>query len=246
MAIAPSGALPGAAVAAIGLAALVLDLAGRLPGDPQVTEDATRDCRRIAAILAPRATRRAAVAEIARSLVGSVQALARAADPGTAAPLLYAAAAQAGATCPASASPVLKREYRYARALAAAIEAAALGEAFLCEARAAYPDRVAALAARARIGAAADASFDRIAELLGIAVAEIMAAAAREAAGHLVQTAATLRSVVRVEAGRSFPATYAAWHLYRDPSRAEELLARAASGTPLFLPATYEALAPDR
>ena len=51
--------------------------------------------------------------------------------------------------------------------------------------------------------------------------------------------------VVRVEASRSFPSTALAWSLYGDPTRAEELVRRARCGTPLFMPATFEAVSPQ-
>ena len=51
-------------------------------------------------------------------------------------------------------------------------------------------------------------------------------------------------TLIRAQAGRSFPSTALAWSLYADPTRAPELVARNRVGTPFHMPATFEALAP--
>ena len=73
----------------------------------------------------------------------------------------------------------------------------------------------------------------------------VLQATARYATEFLVEEASELRPIVRVEAQRSWPSTALAWALYGDPARAQELVERNRVGTPLFLPATIEALSPD-
>ncbi|MCJ2108025.1 hypothetical protein MKK70_22145 [Methylobacterium sp. E-041] len=240
----PSGALAGAAVSAGALAGVIADLSAGLPLAASVALGVSGTCTRIVRVSAPRVLSAADVAAIGVDLVGAVQAAARGAQAGDASAGLYAAAARTQACIPVSASPVLTRAYRFAGALAASVEAACLGEAFLAEARTGFADRRAATEARARISAAYDASADRIAATLGQDILTVLAAVARETSGHLVRLATTLQPVVRVDANRSFPSTALAWSLYGDPTRAPELLARNRCGTPLFMPATIEAVAP--
>lgn len=244
MASPPSSALAGAAVAAAALAPLVAGLADGLGLPAEARLPITRTCRTIALTLAPRITARRDVAEIARRLAGAVQDAARAAEPRDAAPLLYAAAVGTLDCVPVSASPSLTLEFAYARALAAGIEAACLGEAFLAAARSEFGDRIAATRAREEIAARVDAAAERVADALGQEVYGVLSACARECGAHLVAIASTLQPVIRVDATRSFPSTALAWSLYGDPARAAELLARNACGTPLFMPATFEAVGP--
>ncbi|MGU3539975.1 hypothetical protein [Methylobacterium sp. A54F] len=245
MADIPSGSLAGAAVSAAALAGIVADLAATLPAAAAVATSVATSCQRIVRFGAPRLRTRADLASLGAELVSDVQALARAVEPGDASAGLYAAAARATGAFPRSASPALTRQYGLARALAASVEVACLGEAFLAEARTAFTDRRAASEARARIAAAYDAAGDRIAATLGQAVLGVLGTAARECSAYLVQRATTLQPVVQVSANRAFPSTLIAWDLYGDPGRADELVLRNRCGTPLFMPATIEAVAPD-
>lgn len=245
MASIPSSALAGAAVSAFALADIVEACAARLPLAAGAALAARRVCAGVRRVGAPRIGSREDVAALGATLVAALQAAARATPADDAATLLYEAAAGASVAYPITASPVLTREYALARALAAGVEAACLGEAFLAEARSDFPDRVSATQARARIDAALTQAYDRIAGALGAEVAEALASVARETAGHLAQVATALRPAVRVEAGRSAPSTALAWALYGDPQRAPDLLARARCGTPLFMPPRFEALAPE-
>ena len=246
MASPPSSAIAGAAVAAIALGDVVAGLARTLPIPVADAQAALGTCRRIGRIQAPRTTGPADVAALAATLVTTVQALARAGEPGDAAAGLYAAAAATRGCAPASASPALTRAYALARALCVGVEAACLGEAFLAEARTGFADRRAAAAARIRIRDAYVGASDRVAALLGQSALIVLDTAAREASAHLVQEAASLRPVILVQAGRSFPAAALAWSLYGDPERAGELMARNAVGTPFHMAASIEALAPER
>lgn len=245
MAAPPSSANAGAAVAAGALAGVVADFARTLPVPTATAQAARASCRRVSRMLSPRVTHNRDVAAIAAILVGLVQSLARAAEPGDAAPQLYGLAAATRVCAPTSASPVLTRDYALARALCLSVEMAALGEAFVAEARTGFADRPSASAARLRIRAAYDGASDRVAAAFGQAVAAILDTAARETSAHLVQEAASLQPVVRVAAARSFPAATLAWSLYGDPERAAELMGRNACGTPFHMPATIEAVSPE-
>lgn len=244
MASPPSSALAGAAVSAVALAGLVNDLATAASLPPETGRAVAATCRTVVRVLGPRVTGRAHVGDIGRRLAGAVRDLARAAEPADVAPLLYDAAELAWIAVPVSASPRLTAEYGYAAVLAAGVATACLGEAFLAEARSGFADREAATRARARIAASVEAVADPVAGALGQEVYGILAAVARECGAHLVQMAATLQPVVRVGAARSFPSTALAWSLYGDPARAVDLVARNACGTPLFMPATFEAVSP--
>jgi len=245
MAAPPSSANAGAAVAAAALAGVVADLARTLPVPGSAKQGALAACRRTTHVLAPRITGPIEVAAIASALVGLVQTLARAAEAADAAPALYAAAIATRSCAPASASPALTRDYALARVLCLSVEMASLGEAFLAEARTGFADRQSASAARQRIRAAFDGVSDRVAAAFGQAALLILDTAARETSAYLVQEAASLQPVVRVAAGRSFPAAALAWSLYADPERAGELIARNAVGTPFHMPATIEAVSPE-
>ncbi|MCJ2143742.1 hypothetical protein [Methylobacterium sp. E-066] len=246
MASPPSSAIAGAAAAASRLADVVADLARALPIPTAEAQAASSACRRIGWISAPRVLGPVDVAAIAASLVGTVQAVARAGEAADAAAGLYAAAAATQGCAPSSASPALTRSYSLARALCVAVEMACLGEAFVAEARTGFADRQSASAARVRIRAAYDGAADRVAAALGQDVLAILDTAARETSAYLVQEAASLQPVIRVDAAASFPAASLAWSLYGDPERAGELMDRNAVGTPFHMPATIEAVSPGK
>jgi hypothetical protein len=163
-----------------------------------------------------------------------------------AAPAFYAAATATNTALPMIASPGRGRAAGLARALCAAAEASFLGQAFLAEAQSNFADRQSAQDASQRIQAAMDAASDRIAGAIGGSVFAILATAAAQANAHIAAAAADLRPVVVVTAPRSFPATALAYALYGDPARAAELVARNNCGTSLFMPPTFEALAPSK
>lgn len=244
MASPPSGALSGAAASAVALASVVAAFARQVPLPTDTALATARTCRTIAEVLAPRVLGPSDVAALASRLVLTLQVAARAADPADAAPFLYAAAAQTQACVPTSASRVLTRRYRLAATLAAGVEVAALGEAFLAEARTGFADQRAAGQARTRIAAAFDGAADRIGAQLGQDVLGTLQTAVRETTRHLVELATTLQPIVRVQTQRSVPSTALAFGLYGDPARAPELVSRNACGTPLFMPTTIEAVAP--
>jgi hypothetical protein len=226
------------------LANVVAGLVRGLPLPASRAQPALSACRRIAGITAPRIFTLADAASVAATLVATVQSVARDAAPGDASAGLYDAAAATRACTPTSASPVLTQAYSLARALCAGVEAACLGEAFLCEARTEFGDRQAASAARDRITAALDGAVDRVAAALGQPTAFLLTTAAGQTCAHLVDISGSLQPLIRAQAGRSFPSTALAWTLYADPARAPELVARNRVGTPFHMPASFEALAP--
>ncbi|WP_182179326.1 hypothetical protein [Methylobacterium radiotolerans] len=244
MASPPSSAIAGAAVSAVALADVIAGLARGLPLPAETSQSAVSACRRIAGIAAPRLFTLTNAAAIAADLISTVQTVARDAAPADASASLYAAAAATRSCAPTSASPVLTQAYSLARALCVSIEAACLGEAFLCEARTDFGDRQAASAARDRITAALEGAIDRVAGTLGQPAAFVLTTAAGQTCAHLVDRSGSLQPLIRAQAGRSFPSTALAWSLYADPTRAPELVARNRVGTPFHMPATFEALAP--
>ncbi|MGU3417646.1 hypothetical protein [Methylobacterium sp. D54C] len=244
MASPPSSAIAGAAVSAVALANVVAGLSRGLPLPAETAQPALSACRRIAGIAAPRLFTLAGAAAIAAELIATVQKVARDAAPADASAGLYDAALATRACAPSSASPVLTQAYGLARAMCIAVEAACIGEAFLCEARTEFGDRQAASAARDRITAALDGAIDRVAAALGQPAAFVLSTAAGQTCAHLVDLSGSLQPLIRAQAGRSFPSTALAWSLYADPSRAPELLARNRVGTPFHMPASFEAVAP--
>lgn len=244
MASPPSSAIAGAAVSTMALANVVASLTRGLPLPADTAQVASSACRRVAAIVAPRLFVLSDAAAAAAILISTVQTVARDAAPADASAGLYAAAAATRACTPASASPVLTQAYSLARALSIGVEAACLGEAFLCEARTEFGDRQAASAARDRITAALEGSVDRVAAALGQPAAFVLTTAANQTCAHLVDLSGSLQPLIRAQAARSFPSTALAWSLYADPTRAPELVARNRVGTPFHMPATFEALAP--
>lgn len=240
----PSGALAAAAVTAVALSRLVAALGRRLPVPIETSGPVALACRRIERVAAGRASGPEEIGAIGQDLAAAIQAIARAADPADAASALYETAAASRLAPPSSASPVLTASYEFARAFAVGLETTCLGEAFLAEARSAFTDRRAADAARARINAACEAAYDRIGAVLGQDIAAVLGEVARRSSGHLVELATSLQPVVQVQSQRSAPSTALAWSLYGDPARAAELVRRNRCGTPLFMPAAIEAVAP--
>ena len=106
-----------------------------------------------------------------------------------------------------------------------------------------YRSRQDASAARAVLAAKAQAAYQQIGtsfgyevldwtvRLIGAAVVELSAIAARRA------------PIVRVETGQSLPSALLAFDLYGDPSRGQEVADRNRSGTSMIMPVRFEALA---
>ncbi|MCJ2098941.1 hypothetical protein [Methylobacterium sp. E-046] len=205
MASPPSSAIAGAAVSAVALADVITGLARGLPLPAATAQSVGSACRRIAGITAPRLTSLGGAAAIAAELIATVQVLARDADPADASAGLFAAAAATRMCAPSSASPVLTQAYSLARALCVSVEAACLGEAFLCEARTEFGDRQAASAARDRITRALEGAVDRVAAALGQPAAFVLTTAANQTCAHLVDLAGSLQPLIRAECDALLP-----------------------------------------
>ena len=93
-------------------------------------------------------------------------------------------------------------------------------QCFVAEAKTNFGDRQSAIAGRARIAAAMDASLDRIAAATGQPIVDLLGQVARTASKHIATVAADLRPVVQVRTPRSAPSSAIAFALYGDPSRA--------------------------
>lgn len=91
-----------------------------------------------------------------------------------------------------------------------------------------------------------DGALDRIAAAsVGQGVIDILGSVARTASEHIASISANLRPIIRAQTPRSAPSSAIAFALYGDPARAVELVARNNCGTPLFMPTSLDALAPD-
>ena len=235
-----------AALAARDLASSLAAATARLPVTSAQGFAVGRTVYAVSAVMAPLIQTAADVAAIGVALAGAAAILQGIADPQDAAPVFYDAATASAAAAPVFASPARTIEGALARMLAECLEAAWLGNAFVCEAQTTFGDRQDAIAARARIAAAMDASLDRIAAATGRAVVDLLGSVANTATGHIAQVAANLRPLVRVQTARSAPSTAVAFALYGDPSQAPDLVARNRVATPLFMPTTLDALAPTR
>jgi hypothetical protein len=244
-----------AALAAVSLAELLDTLAADLflpdPPGGQIRSDADL----VATLLAPALRDAADVATIGALIASDAILIGKATAPNSddesapsardAANGFYTAATGTLSALPRIVSPGRLRAAGLAQALCAVAEASFLGQAFLAEAQSEFADRQSAEEARQRIADAMDAARDRIAQAIGGEVLAILSEAAHQATAHIVALTADLRPTVLVTASRSYPSTALAYALYGDPSRGGGLVTRNRSGTPLFMPASFEALAPD-
>ncbi|MBZ8133221.1 hypothetical protein [Afifella sp. IM 167] len=109
--------------------------------------------------------------------------------------------------------------------------------------RADYASRQDAQAARSALSSAADRVYEPAGLAFGAEVHAFLVRLAGEAVTQISAIAATRAPVVRVETGISLPSTLAAFDLYGDAARAEEIVARNRIGTALVMPVVFEALA---
>ncbi len=106
-------------------------------------------------------------------------------------------------------------------------------------------DRAAGRALLQRLTAMAEQVMDAVAahfdeEGLVSAMQDALALTSRRIAEDIMD----LAPLVMIEATRSYPASVAAWVLYGDPERGAELAQRNRVAVPLFMPRSFEALAP--
>ena len=236
--------LYGAVNSSVGLAGILERLTQRVPAEPAKAAAALRIARAVSRVHGPAIVTRRDLGAVAAQLMRGVRMFARAADPALVAPDLYDAARQAVAFEPIRLSPTLQRRARPTRCMGAGFELICLIEAMLADGRANVSDPAGAAIARARIAAAHDAAADRIGSLLGRVASQALARSARDMARHIADQASSLKPLVRVDVARSNPSTALAWRLYGDPARGAELVARAAGGTPMFMPTSFIAVNP--
>lgn len=107
--------------------------------------------------------------------------------------------------------------------------------------RASYEARQDASAARRRLSLRADDLYPTIAAA-GSEALDFVARLVGAACQHLATIAATRVPLVRVETGVPLPSTVLAFDLHGDAGRAQSLVARNRSATPLIMPTTFEAV----
>lgn len=154
-----------------------------------------------------------------------------------------AALSDATVLVPASKSPVLSNALAPSARGAVAVECLALCEYARAVADRTYLDRQSALEARTMLREESEPALVRIGRSLGEECYFIAARAVSLACDHLAETALTLKPIVVVDTHKVIPSTLAAWAIYADPSRAQDLVHRNAVSTPLIMPRQFEALA---
>lgn len=107
-----------------------------------------------------------------------------------------------------------------------------------------YPDRPAAVTARADLAGRAEPDIARATGAAGEALALALTDLRNSAVAAISRRIANLAPVVTVSAGRVLPSIWWAWRLYGDPERAVELVERNRIKHPSHMPRTFEALAP--
>jgi prophage DNA circulation protein len=121
--------------------------------------------------------------------------------------------------------------------------AAMLAAAAVVSARAEYPSRQDASEARAVIARAASIVLPEIATM-GADVLDWLAGLTGEAAIALSRNDADRSPLIRAETGISISAIHAAYQLYGDAGRAQEIIDRNGIATAALMPAAFEAVAP--
>lgn len=147
------------------------------------------------------------------------------------------------ATVTVTASPSIVIEQALARRIAKGFAILFICEAAAAACRRSFASRDQATTAREAILSAFDtitATCDEVPEDVIVAARECVTSAVR----HIDETAGSLAPLARIEMSKSVPSTALAWALYRDPSRAPDLVAAARTGTSLFMPTTI--VAPSR
>ena len=106
-----------------------------------------------------------------------------------------------------------------------------------------YPSRPDAQVSRQALSDLADTVTEDAGAAFGADLHSWLVRLVGEAVLQISAIAATRAPLVRVETGISLPSTLLAYDLYGDSGRAEDLVARSRSGTPLVMPVVFEALA---
>jgi hypothetical protein len=239
-AVPQSGAIPRAGGILLSAATIAADL-GALAPTSAGTDPVDVDLRVIRSAI-NRATTLSAVSDQVAVVAGFIHAHAAVAEATEMQSAGLAMSAAILSAIPATASPALANEQRLGKRIAQSLGLLLVSEAAAAAASRSFNSRTQANETRSAIIAAFDAALAS-----AVDVAEPVALAAREAVTaairHIDETAGDLAPLVRIDAPRSLPSTALAWALYRDPSRAPELVAAARTGTSLFMPTTLIASA---
>ena len=108
--------------------------------------------------------------------------------------------------------------------------------------RGSYAAQSDAVAARDALSIKAQSAYGPIGDAFGYDVLDFVVRLIGQASIELSRIAANRSPLVRVEAGVSLPSSLLAYDLYGDPSRGAEIVKRNRSGTPMLMPAVFEAL----
>lgn len=183
------------------------------------------------------------------ALAGAALALGEAMGPDAAA-LAFAGAFDAAAAEPPEAasdtlsSAALGVELTNKDILARALRATLFAPYAIAAAARAYPDRPAAVTARADLVSRAEPDIARATGAAGEALARALTDLRNAAVEAISKRIANLAPVVTVTAQRVLPSIWWAWRLYGDPERAVELVERNRIKHPSYMPVKFEALAP--
>jgi hypothetical protein len=136
-----------------------------------------------------------------------------------------------------------RQEAQNSEAVALAVRAEAIGQYAAAVVSRRYPDRRAAIQARADVGERFNAELERLAgwqsHALYVTIDEIRGRTAE----HLTRAIADLAPVLTVGSELSMPSLWWAHRLYGDAARAGELATRNRVKHPSFMPTEFEALA---
>lgn len=154
------------------------------------------------------------------------------------------AAAAIGAIPAGTASPALTRAQDMARTASLLVSAACLQEAAVSVVVSPPASREEIEAARARLVAESEPALDGLAAAGAVEAHSAVATTIERALQGLDALALTIAPLAQIRASASLPATVLAWRLYGDVERASELVGRAGTLTPLFMPVDLTAPAP--
>lgn len=219
-------------------AVILADLPALAPAEAD-KEAIDFDLRLIGSAIA-RAGTLAAVAAQVDQVAGFVHSHAEIAEAAEMQSACISLSASILAAVPATASPALANEQRIGKRIVQSLGLLLVAEAGAAAAARSFASRDQAKASRLAIRTA----FDR-ALLAAVDAPESVIIAARESVAaairHIDETAGDLAPMVKIETPRALPSTLIAWRLYRDPSRAVELVASARTGTSLLMPTNFVA-----
>lgn len=141
-------------------------------------------------------------------------------------------------------SPALNRAQDLAQAASRLVAASCWQEAAVTAIAAppAFRDDVEAI--RARLAAGIEPVLDGLAQMGALDAHAAVAKTVDLAIAGLDDLALTVAPLAQVQTGKSWPAPVLSWLLYGDCSRDEELVARAGTLTPLFMPTDLTVPAP--